>query len=716
MKIKHLGILFMLLAASVWAKADEGMWLPSLLNKVNAQKMKELGAQITPEDIYNVNNSSLKDAIITLDRGSCTGEMVSAEGLFLTNHHCGYGEIQSHSSKENNYLRDGFWAMTREQELPNPGKTVTFLVRVEDVTDQVMASLNDQMPEQVRRDSILVVSGRIERSAKGDTHYETRVRSLFESNQYLLFVTETFTDVRLVGAPPSFIGKFGADTDNWMWPRHTGDFTMFRVYAGPDGKPAEYSKDNVPYKPRHFLPISLKGYENGDFAMVMGYPGSTNRYLTSEGVNYTMNLVNNTRIIVREKKLEILRDYMATSDVATIQYASKYARSSNYYKYSIGQNRGLTRLNVVNKKLETEKAFEAWVNQSEERKAKYGEALPLINQAYSRVDDDKALRYLTEALLSGPELFLFANRFSNYVDLLKTGDADRIAAEAQRLQPLMDDFYKDFHTLTDQKVAAALTHIYVEQVPAKYQPSYIATINGKYKGNYSAWAAAVFQKSIFRSPETLKAFLAKPKYTAIQKDPIFNISSELFSLLRTIRDEGTQDNMQLSRGYRLYLAGLKEMNPNANYYPDANSTMRVTYGSVGDYSPADAVQYRHYTTLKGYIEKEIPGDREFDVWPRLKELYYANEFGPYAAKDGQLYTCFTSNNDITGGNSGSPVMNGNGELIGIAFDGNWEAMSGDIAFEPELQKCINVDIRFVLWTVDVFAGAKHLVDEMTIVK
>lgn len=719
MKVKHLCATISLLAIAAFARADEGMWLPSLLNKIGGNQLKELGAQITPEDIYSINNSSLKDAIIALDHGSCTGEIVSEEGLFLTNYHCGYGEIQEHSSTEHNYLRDGFWAATREEELPNPGKSVTFLIRVEDVTDQVMASLNEEMDESVRQDSIMAVSRRIEDKALNEdkeSYYETKVRSMFNSNTFLLFITQTFYDVRLVGAPSRSMGKFGGDTDNWMWPRHTCDFSMFRIYTAPNGDPADYSKDNVPLKSKKYLSISLNGYEKGDFAMVMGYPGSTDRYLTSEGVANTMKVINGIRIDVREKKLDIIRDYMATSEAATIQYASKYARSSNYYKYSIGQNKGLEHLNIIQKKKDEENKFEQWVNQSDSRMAKYGKALELINDAYSRSDDDVAFYYLMESTFSGPELFLYAYRFSGLLSLLEKGTTQNTLDEASRLMDGVDLFYKDFDLATDQKLAAELTRLYVQRTPDKYHHQYIETINKKYKGNYEAWAKAIFSKSIFRDGETLKKFLEDPKEKTLASDPVYMVSSMAYKISRNMVEEGRSDDSNRDKGYRLYMEGLMEMEADRNFYPNANSTMRVSFGTVGDYSPADAVHYNYFTTLKGYIEKEIPGDREFDVWPKMKELYLAKDFGQYADKDGEIHTCFTTNNDITGGNSGSPVLNGKGELIGLAFDGNWEAMSGDIAFENELQKCINVDIRFVLWTIDKVAGAKHLVDEMKIVK
>jgi hypothetical protein len=693
------------------------MWLPSFLSQVNIEKMQQMGLELTADDIYTINSASLKDAVVVLDGGSCTGELVSPYGLFLTNHHCGYGEIQSHSTPENNILKNGFWAKTQAEELSNSGKSVSFLIRVEEVTNAINAALTVGMDEETRLDSIHAVSSRLEAEAIKDTHYEAEVKDLYESNRFFLFVSETFRDVRLVATPPHFIGKFGGDTDNWMWPRHTGDFSIFRIYTAPDGKPADYAAGNIPLKSRHFFPISLKGYQQDDFAMVMGYPGTTQRYLTSQGVKHVIETVNNVRIGVRKEKLDIIKEYMATSDAATIKYATKYARSSNYYKYSIGQNRGLRRLKVIEKKEEDEKRFAEWVNSNEERKIKYSEALKLISGSYANREDDRAYQYLVEALLRGPEIFSIANRYSELNKALKIRKAADIVKEfAASLKEKQNDYYGDYDAATDQKLVAALTRIYVENVDAMYHPDFVADIKGRYNGDFDKWASDLFRKSIFDNPDLVESFLGNPKSSKIANDPALKISGQLYNVMRKLRNDNKVDVKNRDKGYRQYLAGLLEMEAETPIYPDANYTMRLTWGQVGDYYPADAVHYDYFTTLDGYIEKEIPGDREFDVWPKMKALYLAKDFAPYADADGTLHTCFITNNDITGGNSGSPVINNKGELIGIAFDGNWEAMSGDIAFEPQLQKCINVDIRFVLWIIDKFAGATHLIEEMTIVR
>lgn len=698
------------------SKADEGMWLPSLVGKLNIQKMNSMGCKLTAEQIYSINQSSLKDAVVALDRGSCTAELISADGLLLTNHHCGFGEIQAHSSVEHDYLQDGFWAMKREDELSNPGKTVTFLIRMEDITDQVLKNVSDSMDNNTRLTKVREEAAKIEKEAKGETGYETRVRSFFESNKYYLFVTETFKDIRLVGTPPQSIGKFGGETDNWMWPRHTGDFSMFRVYCAPDGKPAEYSKDNVPYHPKHFLPISLKGVEKNSFAMVMGYPGTTTRYRTSNEVKYTIDVVNEIRITAREAKLNIIRDYMATSQKARIQYASKFARSSNYYKYSIGQNKGLVALDVIGKKQAIEKKFLKWANETPERKAKYGNALDSINAAFKSRDEKIAFQYAREALLSGAEIFSFAAESSSLYDALKGTDKVKIDAAVNELRSSLSEYFKDYDASTDQKVAGTLLKLYANKVDPQYIPGFFEEIGRKYKGDFNAYTRKMFEKTIFADQAKMESFLNKPSRKALDKDMAFIAMRSIFETLSIISHDNNKSTVGLDKARRLFVAGLNEMNKDKSVYPDANSTLRLTYGIVDGYIPRDATYYDYFTTMKGYIEKGIPGDVDFDFPQKLVDLYNAKDFGQYADRDGTLHTCFTSNNDITGGNSGSPVINGDGELIGIAFDGNWEAMSGDIAFEPEIQKCINVDIRFVLWTIDKFAGASHLINEMKLIR
>ncbi len=709
-------VLSIILSIPVLTKADEGMWLPALIKKLNYIEMQKIGLKLTAEDIYSINKGSIKDAVVSI--GGCTAEMISPDGLMLTNHHCGFGDIQRHSSVEHDYLRDGFWAKSREEELANPNKIARFLISTEDVTEKVLAGVTPGMLFADLQKVVSEASSAIEKEAVENTHYQAQVTSFFESNKYFLFVYETFRDVRLVGAPPQALGKFGGDTDNWMWPRHTSDFSIYRVYTGPDGKPASYSKENIPLKPRHFFPISIKGVQDGDFAMIMGYSGRTNRYRTSVEVQSIMDITNKIRIDVREKKLDIIKQYMETSQLARIQYANKYAGSSNYYKYSIGQNQGLKNLNVIARKKAEEEVFSKWVASTPERTARYGKALGMINQAYEGLDDEIAQQYLMEALLQGPELFMFAYRTRALYNLLKKPEEnkDKIKSIAESISSSMDAFFKDYDPATDQKLAATLMKLYNDRVEARYQPRFYKTIHSKYKGDFAKYAAKMYGNTLFSTPQKFSAFLKNPSVKVLDKDMAFKAAGDIFDMLRKIGEETDKHVASLEEGRHLLLAGLMEMNPGKTFYPDANSTMRLSYGTVGSYEPADGVLYKETTTVDGYLEKEIPGDDEFDVPPRMKQLIQARDFGRYANKKGELEACFMSNNDITGGNSGSPVINANGELIGIAFDGNWEAMSGDIAFEPELQRTISVDIRFVLWVIDKYAGAQRLIDEMTIVE
>ncbi|MCF6367115.1 MAG: S46 family peptidase [Bacteroidales bacterium] len=700
---------------------DEGMWLPMLVQKLNMQKMQAMGLKLTAEDIYSVNKGSLKDAVIALDHGSCTGELVSPDGLFLTNHHCGYGEIQAHSTVEHDYLTDGFWAMSREEELPNPGKTVSFLISVEDVTDKVNEVVNDEMSEKERETAIMKLAAKLEKAAVDNSKewYEAKMQPFFEGNSYYLFVYETFMDVRLVGAPPSSIGKYGADTDNWMWPRHTGDFSMFRIYCAPDGKPAEYSEENVPFHPKKFFPVSVKGTKKNDFAMVMGYPGSTTRYMTSWGVDQEMKNTNAIRIKLRGIKQDIMKKEMNASDKVRIQYASKYSRSTNYYKYSIGQNKGLKALNVVAKKQKGEAELEAWINKKKKRKEKYGEALPIIKKLTKELDEaNKVQNYWVEAFWLGPECIKAGLR--GYYGLQRAAGNEEAMKEFKEKGK---DFFKDYYQPIDKEMFIAMCETYKEDINPNYYPSFFKLVDTVYSGDFSKYADYLYSTSVFVDEDRFNKFMENVDLAKLEKDPAVVVANSVYAVYTGLQKETEEKMYEFDKGKRKYLAALLEKEKDVAHYPDANSTMRFTYGSVGDYSPMDAVIYKHYTTLKGYMEKEkegAPKTDEFYVPQKLKDLYAAKDYGQYAdiSSDGkkEMRVCFTTNNDITGGNSGSPVINGNGELIGIAFDGNWEAMSGDIAFETELQKCINVDIRFVLFVIDKYAGAKHLIDEMTIVK
>lgn len=713
--IKRIFIVALLFSFSFQLHADEGMWLPMLIQRLNQADMEKMGLHLTAEEIYSVNNSSLKDAIVSLG-GFCTAEVISKEGLLLTNHHCAFGAIQAHSTVEHDYISDGFWAATKEDEKPNEGLFARFLVRMEDVTDSVLAHVTASMTEAERSKTINAAIDRLKKAVEGN--YEVEVKPFYEGNEYYMFIYEIYRDVRLVGAPPTSIGKFGGDTDNWMWPRQTGDFALFRIYMAPDGSPADYSPENIPLKPKHHLPISLDGVQENDFAMVMGFPGSTDRYLSSFGVRLVLDQTNPTRVAIRDKRLSILKEDMDTSESIKIKYASKYARISNYWKYFIGQSKGLKNLDVVNDKEKIEEEFQTWANQNTQRKAQYGDVLANIEAAYEVIEQHNvAYLYLVEAAL-GSEILSFAHGFSTLAGLLNdpVKNKDKISEQTALLKEKADKFFKDYNAPTDKKVMAALIEMYYHNVPKDQQPERLLKIGQEYKGDFTLWANTVFDKSIFDEKEKVADFLKNPQQNMILEDPAYQtIKSIMDHYYGNISPKLREAYTQLDKANRSFIRGLREMNPDRKYYPNANSTLRLTYGQVKSYIPRDGVIFKYYTTLEGVMEKEDPANEEFVVPEKLKMLYRNKDYGPYG--DGNVMpVCFISNNDITGGNSGSPVMNGDGALIGIAFDGNWEAMSGDIAFEPELQRAINVDIRYVLFIIDKFSGAGHLIDEMTFVK
>jgi V8-like Glu-specific endopeptidase len=699
------------------AKADEGMWLLPLIEKLNIGKMNELGLKLSAEDIYSLNKASIKDAIVIFG-GGCTGEIVSSQGLILTNHHCGYSQIQDHSSVEHDYLKDGYWAMTKEQELPCNNLSVTFLISIEDVTGKVLENVKPGMSGEERTSAVNEARSEIERKAGEGNNYKTTVSSFYGGNFFYLLVYERYNDVRFVGAPPSSIGKFGFDTDNWEWPRHTGDFSVFRVYSGPDGKPAAYSTGNIPLKPKYWLPVSLKDLNKGDFAMVMGYPGRTQRYATSYEVDELLKITHPNRIKIRGIKQDILMADMQSDQKINIQYASKYSTSSNYWKYSIGQKEGLEKLNVKGKKQQIEGQFMEWITEDPDRKTKYGEVLNIIKNAVDgRSQYANAQQYINECFLQGCELIGLSYSVSLMTGALKSGNSERISVMASRIKTLTDEFYKDYNPSTDKKVTLAMIDLYRKDVPAKFHPDFFAgLIDKKFRGNTGRFTDDLFSKSIFASQDRMNAFLKNPLLKTLENDPVYIMSVSISKISGEVSRELSRFDEDLSEGRRLWIAALMEMTPEKTLYPDANSTMRLTYGTVEDYDPRDAVTYKYYTTLQGVVDKYKPGDYEFDLPQRLIDLNNKKEYGRYGSSKGFMPVCFLTTNDITGGNSGSPVLNGNGELTGLAFDGNWEAMSGDVAFEPDLQRTIVVDIRYVLWVMDIYAGAGHLVDEMTLVR
>lgn len=714
----------------------EGMWLPMLIERLNYEDMQEMGLQLTAEELYSINNSSMKDAIVGLGEEGmgapanyfCTGEIISEKGLVLTNHHCGYDKIQSHSSVANDYLTDGFWALSFSEELPNEGMTMSYLVRMEDVTSKVLSTVTDDMSESERSKIISKEIRSIEKEASDRGKYDVVVKDFFEGNEYYLFVYETYKDIRLVGAPPSSIGKFGGDTDNWMWPRHTGDFALFRIYTAPDGSPATYAEENIPLKPKHYLPISLKGVEKNDFAMIWGFPGTTDRFLSSYGIDLALKESNPTVVKIREKKLAILRADMDADDEVRIKYATKYAQTANYWKYFIGQSKGLRQLKVYERRKALEDEFTKWVGQKAEREKKYGEALQLIESGYKDLQKfNMSLKYLEEAVFQGPEFIYFSfGAFQLYGSLQAQDKAKRkdkskmdeaIKLFAQAFKEEAEAFFKNFNKSTDKKLFATLMEMYYNDISKEQHPSiFEEVVEKKYKGDFNAWADDVYEDGIFVNKEALYAFLEKPSYKSLSKDPSWAITLSMIDAIRTVYGNIGDIESKINRGNRLFVDGLMEMMPEKTFYPNANSTLRMTYGKVLDYYPSDAVHYDYQTYLKGVMQKEDPSQDEFIVDPKLKALYQKKEYGPYGNADGTMTVCFLTDNDITGGNSGSPVINANGELIGVAFDGNWESMSGDIDYEHKYQRTISVDIRYVLFVIDKFAGAQNLIDEMTIVK
>ena len=698
--------------------ADEGMWLPQLLKSMNESDMQAKGLKLTAENLYNANKSSLKDAIVSLNGGSCTGEMISSEGLMLTNHHCALSSIQEHSSVSNDYLNDGFWAMSREEELKNKGLTASFLINIEDITEKVLSKLDHDMTEKERASKIKEISKMIIDENIEGTHYNAKIKSFFGGNNFYLLTYETFKDVRLVGAPPSSIGKFGGDTDNWMWPRHTGDFALYRIYCAPDGTPAKYSVENIPYKPKHHLPIQLNGVENGDYTMIFGYPGSTDRYLTSFGIQQALNITNPTIIDIRDEKLAIMKAGMNASKKTKIQYASKYARTSNYWKYYIGQSKGLKSMKVYDKKIAVEEDFMRWVESNEDKFEKYGEALDLIENAYQTNKNIEINRtYLNEAIFMGAEIMYWSFSMHKAISELPKDGRERTAA-LKKIRKDAREFYKNYNASIDQELFASMLEMYYYNVPKSQHAPVFKRIENQLFGfkrlDFNWYAKNSFRRSVFASKEKFLTFLDRPNLGTIERDPAYKTIMSIYNqYIEQISSKRALVREKLKKGNRLFIAGLREMHPEKNYYPDANSTMRATYGNVGDYNPGEAMHYDYYTTIDGIMQKEDPTDEEFQVPDKLKKLYEIGDYGKYADKNGKLRINFISNNDITGGNSGSPVMNAWGELVGTAFDGNWEAMSGDIAFEKEIQRTISVDIRYTMFIIDKFAGATHLINEMT---
>jgi S1-C subfamily serine protease len=704
-------------AFSPLAKADEGMWLLMHLDKQTYKDMKAKGLKLTSKQIYDINNACLKDAIIQFGRG-CTGEIVSEQGLILTNHHCGYPQIQQHSSVEHDYLSNGFWAYSKEEELPNPGLTAKFFIRMEDVSTKVLAGVNSNMTEEERAAKVRENSLSITKDLRAkSTDYVYEISTMFNGNQYFLFVYQVYEDVRLVGAPPSSIGKFGSDTDNWMWPRHTCDFSVFRVYADKDGKPAKFSKDNVPLKPKHYLPISLKGVKNNDFVMVIGFPGSTERFLTSEGVKQAIDVYNPSVVTARTALREVMDADMRSDAKIRIQYATKFAQLSNYWKYYIGQTKCLKDLNVFGTKKALEDRFATWFGKDKARQDQYGSVLGDLTSAFEQTNAYDYLRvYTNEAVFRGASVFQIALSLrSLQQELEQNGKSDKAKEISARIKDGLADIFKDCNQQTEERLMASGLEVYFKNVPIKHQSQSFLDYAFSNAYDFKAITSSIFKTSSLVDINKLNALLDAMDAQKIAADPAYNLTMQLYDNYVLRMKEAKAGNEALNRAERTFVKGILEMDAAKPFAPDANLTIRYTYGQVKPYNPSDGITFNYLTTLDGVIAKTDPTSWEFDTPQRLIDLYHAKDYGQYAV-NGTVPVCFLSNLDITGGNSGSPTINGQGELVGIAFDGNWEAMSGNIAFNPDLQRCISVDIRYVLFIIDKYAGATNLIKEMKIVK
>jgi hypothetical protein len=718
-------IAFLLLVSlSFSIKADEGMWLPLLLKQLNESDMQKNGLRLSADDIYNINKSSLKDAIVHFN-GGCTAEIISDKGLLLTNHHCGYSMIQQHSTVQNDLLTNGFWAMNASQELPNPGVSATIIVRMEDVTAKVLQNVTDDLTSAEREKRIAEAIPAIQKEAVKGTHYDAYIRPFYYGNEYYMFVVETFTDVRMVGAPPSSIGKFGGDTDNWMWPRHTGDFSIFRIYANKDNKPAPYSADNVPYKPKHHLPISMKDVEQGDFTMVYGFPGRTSEYLSSYAVDMIMNESDPDKVKIRETKLAIMDADMRVSDSIRIQYASKYASLANYYKKWIGEINGLKKLDAITKKKSFEEKFSSKINADNAAKSKYGKLLGDIEIAYNKFRPiNKQRDYFVESIL-GIEGVFYAYTYNSLIDSLDKGKkVEDLQKDIDRYMNARKSFFKDYNAKTDQKICAALLKLYYQNIDKAQQPEIFREIEKKYKdtpvaNKFEQYVADVYKKSMFTSEsEMTKALMNMGKgYKKMKNDPMYKLMKSCYTKFnQDVKLQYAQLEADINNLNRVYMKAMREIVTDKKYYPDANSTLRVAYGKVNGYYPHDAVFYNYYTTLDGLMEKENPLVEEFTVSPKLKELYNKKDYGQYADKNNDLRIAFCASNHTTGGNSGSPVLNADGHLIGTNFDRNWEGTMSDIMYNPDQVRNIVLDIHYTLFVVDKYAGAGYLLNEMTIIK
>ena len=698
------------------AKADEGMWFLMFIERLNHRDMEKMGLQLTAEEIYSINNHSLKDAVVQFN-GGCTAEMVSKEGLVLTNHHCGYGAIAELSSEEQNYLKNGFWAKDKSAEMKPKSLFVRFFVRMDDVSKRILSKVNDKMTEAERNKAIQQEMSLIEKENSEGGKYTVSVRPFFQGNEYYYFIYQDYKDVRLVGTPPEILGKFGGDTDNWEWPRHTADFSMFRVYADANGNPAEYSKENVPLQPKHYLPVSIKGVEENDFAMILGYPGRTNRWMPAGGIEQNVKFAYPAWVEGAKTGMDRMKVYMDKDETVKLEYASKYASTANYWKNRQGMIDALTKAGTAKTKEKEEAKFNTWANKKA-NKAKYGKVIATINNYYAQTNlKTNHDNYLTQLMRTAAYGAVPANLGNSLIAFYKENEAKRNEM-LPMLNQFVDNVYGKFYAPLEKDIFAAQLNLYTSKAAAYGLPEVVAKLKEENKGDFTAYVNNAVAKSIFATKESVLAFMKDPKPENIANDPLYAVSNDLSTKMRAKSAEQLKADDDFAIAFRNLVEGLRESKMNSIKYPDANSTLRLTYGKVRAL-PTDKrndAKINNYTTMDGMVKKYKAGDPEFDLPARLLELNKAKDFGQYADKAGYMPVNFLTDNDITGGNSGSPVLNGKGELVGIAFDGNIEAMAGDVIFDAKLQRTISVDIRYVLWIIDKYAGAKHIIDEMTIVK
>ncbi|MDR2928103.1 MAG: S46 family peptidase [Cytophagaceae bacterium] len=717
-------ILLTAVAVIMWlgAYAGEGMWLPLLIEKYNIDEMHAKGFKLSAEDIYSINKASMKDAVMIFG-GGCTGELISDKGLLITNHHCGYPQIQSHSSVEHDYLTDGFWAMSADEELPNQGLKVTFLKRMEDVTIRVLNGVTDDMNMNERKAAISKNIAKIMEEAVEGTHYSGLVESFYYGNQYFLFVNEVFSDVRLVGAPPSSIGKFGGDSDNWTWPRHTGDFSLFRIYANKNNEPAEYSAENVPYRPAAHFPISLKGIEEGDFTMVFGYPGNTSEYAPSFHIEMLANFIYPKLVDIRTAKLNVMNRYMAADRGVRIQYASKNASIANAWKRWKGEIRGLAKMDVVSTKQAYEKRFDEWVNSSDDRKAKFGNIISDYENIYADYSQYRLVRdYLNEYIGGlGLETICISRRFERLLALYgdSNHDSETISTIKAMTEAQLQMHFKNLHLPLDKETATVVLEMLYQNIPSAFFPDITENINNKYKGNISKYIDEVYAKTFFISQQATLAFLNGFNSGSVKKlnsDPAYQLYKSLTDVYQQkVLPRYNELQNRLDSLNRIYMAALMQFDNERTFYPDANFTLRVAYGDVRGYEAGDAVRFLHFTTLEGIMQKENPDIYDYHVPERLKQLHAAKDYGRYEL-NGTIPVAFTATNHTTGGNSGSPILNARGELIGVNFDRAWEGVMSDLMFNPDQSRNISIDIRYALFIIDKYANAGYLLDEMTIVE